>query len=197
VTPVVTGLRDAGHGSVAVELDGSSWRVLPGVAVVRAGLVVGMSLDRPSASRLNRELRRSEALGVAVGVLRQRDHSRRSLQARLGRRGVASSVSEDALAALERAGLVDDVRTARTRATSLAERDAGDLLIREDLERRGYAPEHIEAAIAELEPEAGRVERIVSTRGASTRTLRKLAARGFAPESLEDLVAEVAGDALG
>jgi SOS response regulatory protein OraA/RecX len=200
--PIVTALRQVGRGRIAVELDGAAWRVLPAETVLRAGLAVGLPLDRETARLLNRELRRANALSVAVRALRHRDHSRESLTARLENRGVAPTVAYDALDVLERAGLVDDRRTARRRAISLAEHDAGDLLIREDLERRGYAPELVDAALAELEPEAERLGRIVALRGASPRMLRRLAARGFTEESFErhvfdPRIAELDGDELG
>jgi len=195
--PVITRLADVGRGRVAVELDQGGWRTLPGEAVVRAGLAVGMPLDRASARRLNRELRRSRAMRVALGALRQRDHSRESLTARLEHRGVNWTESAEALETLERVGLVDDVRTAKSRALALADRSAGDLLIRDDLERRGYRPEAIDAALGELEPEADRLHRILTRDGASPSTLRRLAGRGFADEALESLIANDARDELG
>ncbi|MGZ4354554.1 MAG: hypothetical protein ACXVZ4_13515, partial [Gaiellaceae bacterium] len=81
--PVVTALRERPRGRVEVELDGAPWRLVPADAVVRAGLRVGGRLDRETARTLGRELRRAQALGVAVQALRYRDHSRRSLEQRL------------------------------------------------------------------------------------------------------------------
>ena len=72
-----------------------------------------------------------------------------SLDARLQQRGVPAASALDALATLERIGYVDDERFACTRAESLAERGSGDALIRHDLERRGLAAEHVEAALAD------------------------------------------------
>jgi regulatory protein len=195
--PVITRLADAGRGRVAVELDEAGWRTFPGEAVARAGLVVGMPLDRSSVRRLNRELRRSQAMAVALGALRSRDHSRRSLTERLEHRGVNQAESREALETLERAGLVDDVRTARGRALALADRSAGDLLIRDDLERRGYTSEVIDLALSQMEPEADRLRRIVARHGESPRTLRRLAVRGFGDELLASLIADDGRDELG
>jgi regulatory protein len=197
----VTALRPAGQTRVAVELDGSPWRTLPVEAVVRAGLAHGLELDRERVRLLRRELRRTHALGTALGALRHRDHSRASLAERLERRGVAPAERQEAVDALTRAGLVDDERLAHGRAASLAERGAGDLLVADDLGRRGVSGELISAALAGLEPEHERAARIVARRGLSARTARFLAAKGFRPETLEPLlsglVAEADGDTIG
>jgi SOS response regulatory protein OraA/RecX len=84
-----------------------------------------------------------------------------------------------------RAGAVDDGRLARGRAELLARRGAGDLLIRHDLESRGIGAEPVAAALAALDPEPVRAERIVATRGRGPRTARYLARKGFSEDSIE------------
>ena len=116
----VTALRERARGRVEVELDGAPWRTLPMDVVVRGGLVVGKKLERETARALARELRRSRALHDAVRVLRHRDLSRRALARRLPAPG-----REDALAALEQSGILDDRRAAVGRATALAGRNSG------------------------------------------------------------------------
>jgi regulatory protein len=177
----VTGLRELRGGRVAVSLDGTAWRTLPGAAVVRAGLLVGVRLDRSKARELARELRRSRALAVAARSLSRRDQSRRELELRLSRAGVPQE-GRSALATLERAGVVDDNRFARSRAAQLADRGQGDAAIRWDLEQRGLAAEQVEQALAELEPEAARAARIVAKRGRGPATAGLLARRGFCDE---------------
>jgi hypothetical protein len=66
-------------------------------------------------------------------------------------------------------------------------------MIHDDLERRGLAAEHVEAALAALEPERERALRLAAT----GRSARWLASRGFDGDSLEALVADEAGPALG
>jgi regulatory protein len=90
---------------------------------------------------------------------------------------------------MQRAGLVDDERFAVGRARMLAERGAGNLRIRHDLESRGVAPELVAAAIDELEPERDRALRLLEAQGRSRRSLRKLSANGFSDEVLHDVVA--------
>ena len=169
----VTGLRERPRGRVDVELDGAPWRTLPAVAVVRSGLQVGRALDRPTARTLARELRRADALRVATRALRHRDLSRRALAERL-----PVQAREEALDALERSGYIDDVRTASSRAASLAERGFGDEAIRFRLEQEGFSGAAVEQAVAALEPEPERARGLL----AAGRTERWLAARGFAPE---------------
>src|ERR671936_496796 len=98
--PRVTALRPRGRDQVAVELDGRPWRELPGDAVVRAGLHEGLELDRERLRTLRRELRRSEALGVASRTLRRGGAWRGELAARLSRANVPAAARADALALL-------------------------------------------------------------------------------------------------
>ena len=105
-------------------------------------------------------------------ALRARDHSVRSLDARLERRGVGVEERAAAVARLQELGYVDDARFARGRAQVLAERGAGDLLVADDLERHGIAAETAAEAMAALEPEHDRARAIVARRGATAKTAR-------------------------
>ena len=194
---VVTALRARGPNRVAVDLDGRTWRVVPLEAVYAAGLSVGSGLDRPSARALRRELRRLEAQGEALRALRTRDHTAASLEQRLADRGATRAERRQTLEAVQRAGLVDDRRFAASRAMLLARRGAGDLLIADDLERRGVPNDVAHDAIAGLEPESARAAALIDTRGRSARTARLLAAKGFSEASLEALVADLAAEAVG
>ena len=185
--PVVTALRERPRDRVEVELDGVPWRLVPAEALVRSGLSVGRALDREAARTLGRELRRAEALGIALRALRHRDLSRSRLEERLSRRGARAEAQTDALEALERAGLVDDVRVASSRAEALAARGYGDAAIRFALEGEGLAAELVAEALAGLEPEAVRAGKLLDHRGRGPASVRWLASRGFDPGSLEDV----------
>jgi SOS response regulatory protein OraA/RecX len=185
---VVTGLRERPRGRVEVELDGAPWRLVPAGAVVRAGLLVGKTLDRPTARTLARELRHSDAVARAARTLKHGDRSRRELAERLTRAGVTEATAESAIAALEGVGAVDDARLASNRAGHLAEKGHGDAAIRFDLEGRRLPAEAVEAALESLEPERERARRLVERRGTGEKTARWLSARGFDP----DLVGELA-----
>ncbi len=192
--PTVTGLRERPRGRVEVELDGAAWRVLPADVVVRAGLAAGRRLDRDTARVLARELRRAGALARATRALAARDRSRRAIEGRLERAGVPAATRTEALGTLERAGLVDDVRVARSRAESLAARGYGDAAIRSDLEREGIDPELAADALAALGPEPERARALLGAAPPDARMLRRLAARGFDSETVAGL-AEFAEDA--
>jgi SOS response regulatory protein OraA/RecX len=197
--PTVTALRPDGRARerVSVELDGAPWRVVPLEVAYRAGLAVGLELDRPTLRVLRRELRRAEALGAALRTLRHRDHSTASLAGRLERRGIAPAERKQVLGSLTRAGVVDDARFAEGRASSLAGRGVGDLLIADDLDQHGLASELVDAALAGLEPELERAARVVAKRGHGPKTWRYLAGKGFTPETLEALVADDDVSAVG
>ena len=184
--PVVTALRDDRNGRVAVELDGAPWRVLPVDVVARSGLTEGRRLDRPSLRELRRELRRAEALDVAARALRRRDLSVRGLAQRLERAEVAPAAAAESLEVLQRVGLVDDERFARSRAAALAGRAYGDAAIRHDLEGQGVAAEAVAGALEALEPEVDRARRVVARRGRGPRTARYLAAKGHAQDTVEE-----------
>jgi SOS response regulatory protein OraA/RecX len=187
VTHTVTGLRERKRGRVAVELDGQPWRVLPADAVVRAGLTVGRRLDRRTARELAREVRRARALAQAKRTLVAGGRSRRELDRRLERAGHAGAAREEALASLDRAGLVDDTRLARGRAEALARRGYGDAAIRADLRKRLLAPEAVTEAVACLEPELDRARRLLETEIPAPKLLRRLAGRSFSRETLEEI----------
>lgn len=183
--PTVTALREAPRGRVAVEIDGTPWRVLPADVVVRAALAEGRTLDRPALRELRRELRRAEALGVAGRALRQRDLSRRRLAERLERAEVAPAAAAESLAALERAGLVDDRRVACLTAQSLAGRGYGDDAIRHRLLAEGLDEALVPEALTGLEPESERARLLIERRGTGPRTARYLVSRGFGEEAVE------------
>jgi regulatory protein len=130
---------------------------------------------------------RDQALAVATRALARREHSRRSLAERLQRAGVGDNEAEEVLAELERLGLLDDRRFALERARVLADRGKGDAAIRFELERSGVSGAAVEKALAQLDPERERAERLVGSRGATPATARLLAGRGFD----EDVVAAV------
>jgi SOS response regulatory protein OraA/RecX len=192
VTPVVTGLRERKRSRVAVELDGRPWRVLPTDAVVRAGLAIGRQLDRPTARELAREVRRAKALGAATRSLAAGDRSARALEQRLARGGHSAAAREDAIASLARAGAVDDARLAESRAETLARRGYGDAAIRADLRRRQIPPEVAASAVAALEPEAARLQRVLENERVTPALLRRLAGRGFSRDSLDEVVSAFA-----
>jgi SOS response regulatory protein OraA/RecX len=186
VTPVVTGLRERKRGRVAVELDGEPWRVLPADAVVQVGITVGSRLDRLTARELARAVRRTRALAAATRSLAASDRSRRALEQRLERAGHSAAARDDAVAALGRAGVLDDARLAANRAELLARRGYGDAAIRADLRRRLVADEAAADAVAALEPERDRIRNLLTGQTVTPALLRRLTTRGFSYETLDE-----------
>lgn len=129
----------------------------------------------------------SEATELALRALRHRDRSRRDLEDRLERAGIAEDERARALDDLSAAGLLSDDRFAHERAQQLARRSAGDTLIRADLRRHGIPDELLSEVVAQLEPEPERAARIFQQRGGGDRALRYLAGKGFSRDSVESL----------
>jgi SOS response regulatory protein OraA/RecX len=180
---------------VAVELDGRAWRVLPTDAVVRVGLGVGRPLDRRTARDLARELRRARALAQATRLLAASGKSRRELEQRLSQARHSDLARDEAVGALERAGVIDDERLAEGRAELLARRGYGDAAIRADLSRRLIPAEDAACAVAHLEPELARVRRLLEGQVVTPALLRRLAGRGFSRDTLEEITAAFAQEA--
>ena len=171
-------------------LDGEQWRTLPAEVVLRAGLDVGVEVDRERARRVRRELKRHEATARAARALQSRDLSATELDVRLERAKVAPVARAETIERLTDAGAIDDERFALSRAQALADRGAGNLLVRHDLEERGISAEAVEAAIASLEPETVRAGRVCSRRGGGPKTARYLARKGFSDDAIESSCAE-------
>jgi regulatory protein len=193
--PTLTAVRRERPGRVALEVDGTPWRVVPDDVAVACGLAPGLALERPLLRRLRRELRRAEALGVATRSLARRDLSTRRLRERLDARGIRAPEAEAALATLRSAGVVDDARLARGRAAALAERGWGDEAVAARLEREGIGTESARAALAELPPEPERAAALAATAVDRRTAWRLLARRGFSPDSIEDAVGVLDEDA--
>jgi SOS response regulatory protein OraA/RecX len=130
----------------------------------------------------------------AARVLRSRDLSTAELDTRLDGARIAPTVRGETIERLTAAGAVDDERFARSRAQALADRGAGNRLVRHDLETRGIEPSLIEAAIDELEPESVRAVRICARRGTGPKTARYLARKGFSEDVIESLCSEAVAE---
>ena len=183
--PRLTALRRVRPGLVALEVDGSPWRVVPDEVVVKTGLARGAPLDRPLLRRFRTELRRAEALRAAGRQVARGDVARQRLEQRLVARGVRPADATTAVDTLARAGAVDDERLARTRASNLAERGWGNAAIIGRLHQAGISGEAVEGALADLASESVRAARLVVDLPART-AVAVLARRGFDPELVEE-----------
>jgi SOS response regulatory protein OraA/RecX len=137
----------------------------------------------------------ADAVEAALRLLRHRDRSTAGLELKLAERGFGEAERAEAIATLERTRVLDDRRYAESRAVSLAERGAGDALVRHDLESAGIASELVEEALSLLEPEPDRALRVVERRGGGVRTLRYLASKGFSEDAIA-LAAHGSGGAV-
>ena len=137
------------------------------------------------------------ALEVALRALRHRDRTAADIDRLLESKGVGEDERREVLETLVRTALVDDVRYAESRAFALAERGAGNDLVRDDLERSGIDPRFVSDAIGALDDECERARGIVDRRGASPKTARYLASKGFSDDVVRSAVASGQDEALG
>ena len=186
--PTLTAVRRVGPGRVELELDGARWRRVPDAVVLRCGLAPGIELDRPLLRSLGRELRRAEALDAATRTVAHRDVSSRRLRERLEARGVRAAAAETAAATLEGAGVVDDARSARARASALANRGWGDAAVAARLTSEGDGSESVAAAIEQLAPEEERARALAARAGDPQGAWKLMSRRGFAYETIEIVV---------
>jgi SOS response regulatory protein OraA/RecX len=166
---------------VALEVDGSPWRVVPDEVVLKTELARGALLDRPLLRRFRTELRRAEALRAAGRQIARGDVARQRLEERLRSRGVRPADAAAAVDTLARAGVVDDARLARARASSLAERGWGNAAIVARLRGAGISDQAAEDAVADLVSEPVRAARLVVDLPVR-KAVAVLARRGFDPE---------------
>ena len=129
----------------------------------------------------------SDATELALRALRNRDRSRRDIEERLERAGIAEDERVRTLDDLSAAGLLSDDRFAHERGQQLAKRNASDALIRSDLRRHGIDAEVVEEIVDGLDPEEERAAEIFRRRGGGERALRYLAGKGFTRDSLASL----------
>jgi len=134
-----------------------------------------------------------DPVDLAARALRHRDRSRREIDERLAKAGIAEEARADALDTLERVGYVDDGRFAATRAAALAGRGFGDEAIRHDLGRHGVEPDAVDHAVAALEPEADRARAVAARLGRTPKTGGHLGRKGFSADSIEAALGEIAG----
>ena len=156
---------------------------------------MGRKLDRPKARELARELRRAKALAAAKRSLAASGRSERALEQRLALAGHSAAAREDAIASLGRAGIVDDARLAENRAELLARRGYGDAGIRADLRRRLISSDIVADAVAALEPELERAQRLLADQSLTPALLRRLSGRGFSRDTLEEVTTAFAQEA--
>ena len=133
----------------------------------------------------------------ALHALEHRDRSTAQVSRYLADRGVEDDERHEILETLARTSLVDDRRYAETRASSLAERGAGDVRIRHDLALAGIDRDVIGDVLEALPPELERAERIAARRGVSPKTARYLVGKGFSEDVVRAVVARPEEEPLG
>jgi len=137
------------------------------------------------------------AYECALRALHHRDRTELEIDERLRARGFSNDERSRAIETLRRTGLVDDDRFAHARAASLAERGAGNALIRARLAQAGVARDLVDRALDAVEREVARARRVVGRRGPSPKTARYLYRKGFSEGVIRAVIAEGDDGELG
>jgi SOS response regulatory protein OraA/RecX len=138
-----------------------------------------------------------DAYECALRALHHRGRTEYELDKHLRDRGFSEGDRARALGTLRRTGLVDDERFAQARAVSLAERGAGNALIRARLAGAGVADEIIAGALDTVDEETTRARHIVERRGCSPKTARYLYGKGFSDAVIRAVIADRDDGELG
>ena len=120
--------------------------------LVTMRLLKGRKLDRSELAQLAFEERVSEALAKAIRVIGRRAHSAAELMHKLRQAGVEEDVIEAVMRKLRSEQLVDDRSFAEQWTESrMNSRKKGRNWVRYELEQKGIAKEHIEAALRSVD----------------------------------------------
>ncbi|MGH3137838.1 MAG: regulatory protein RecX [Gaiellaceae bacterium] len=138
-----------------------------------------------------------DAYECALRALHHRDRTEHEIEQHLRDRGFSEADRARTLGALRRTGLVDDERFAHARAASLAERGAGNALIRARLADAGVPDEVVAAALDTVGDETTRARHIVERRGGSPKTVRYLYGKGFSDDVIRAVIADRDDGELG
>ena len=188
------------QGRVLVKLeDGSILRLSEAQAAAFA-LRPGMELDDGLRAEIEAAVRRADTRSAAAGLAGSRALSRRELEEKLARKGLAAEDVQAAADWPEDLGAIDDAAYARLVARHYGDRGYGAGRVREELRRRGVPQALWEAVLAEL-PDSGEAIRALlakKVRGdlSDPRERRRLSGallrRGFSWEEIRPAL-----DALG
>lgn len=205
----ITGVSsDPRHpAAVRVSLDGRITWTVSRVAVERIGVVAGMVLDEPLREALAGAADEEAAWRAILRHLERRPFARGDLGRRLRQRAHPPAAVEAALARAEDAGLLDDLKFARSYAETRAQRGRGPARLRADLSRLRVASAITDQVIAELWPDGEGVDEMVRALASKRvgqlsglprevrrrRVLAYLARRGFSGPRTRHVVMELTG----
>jgi regulatory protein len=192
---------------VHVMVGGNRRYKAPATDAASLGLAVGAAWTPALAAACEHAMEVRRAMRRAAALLADKPRTRADVSDRLTAAGFAADVVADAVARLERKGLIDDRRLAADRAAKIAEgAPLGEAAIRERLERGGLEPAAAEEALrslggdaaaraygAAVEIEAG-LERTIPAHKRWRRLLATLARRGFDEDTAMDAARRVLGE---
>lgn len=203
----ITGVSpDPRHpAAVRVSLDGKvTWTVTRAEAE-RLGVAAGMVLGEPLREALAHAADAEAAWRAVLRHLERRPFAKGDLARRLRQRAHPPAAVEAALARAEAAGLLDDLKFARSFAETRAQRGRGPARLRADLAQLRVASALVDQVIGELWPDGEGVDEMVRALASKRvgqlaglprevrrrRVLAYLARRGFSGPRTRHVVMEL------
>lgn len=191
--------------SVRVHTSAGTTFTVPADRVAALALTPGSALDPDRAAALAAAADEEAAVRAGLAALRRRAFASADLGRRLRRRGHPAVALREALARLERLGLLDDQRYAANYIETRAGRGRGPARLRRDLQALGIPAAIVDAAISARWPTGDAdpaVPRALAERRARQlgtlprptkrrRLLAYLARRGFTGHSAQEAVTHV------
>ena len=165
---------------------------------------MGQYLDDDAIARLQAQDERQKAYDRALRFLSYRPRSQAEVRRNLLAAGLDAELVEATLARLAAQGYLDDAEFARFWVENRQQfRPKGSVALRGELRQRGVAAETVDAALADLDPEAGAYEagqpravRLAALAQADPAAFRRklgdfLLRRGFGYEIVKQTVARL------
>jgi regulatory protein len=193
--------------AVRISVEGRIVWTVPRARVDQLGVRVGQTVEEPLREVLLAAADEEGAWRALLRHLERRPFARRDLGRRLRQKAHPAPAVEAALERAAAAGLLDDLKYARSYAETRAPRGRGPGRLRRDLAQQGVAREVIDGVLAELWPDGEGTEEMareltqkrarqlgkLPTPDRRRRLLAYLARRGFTGSQARKVVGEVVG----
>jgi len=179
----------AGSRVRIISLNEGPWRTTAAPVIRELGIEVGDIVDADDLALAIEAAERVAARERALAVLGYRERSVAELRSKLLDDGYPTGIVDDVVAALERAGIVDDARFTESFVRSLSiGKKLGRRRIERELEQKGIAPEVAAAALLEYcDPDDARARvheaarRLVRTGDRVDLLAARLVRKGYGP----------------
>lgn len=146
----ITAAEPRRRGLLQLFIDGEAAVKIDAETFALSGLKPGDSISDEELRALIAGSNERRANEKALNLLERRNHSKKELEEKLTRAGIAKDAARDAASHMEELGLLDDESYARDCAREMFERKLyGKLRVRQELRQKGIDPALIEELLEE------------------------------------------------